>query len=509
MTRNPTSRPPRPPGPLPVAALFLLLALALPAWPLPGHAYDSPQLAFAPIQINDHPASLLFGTALDFTCLLNTGASRLDLPNQAPWLDIYKLSIGLSAPARVTQAGQTQVTPILLARVPLWARPILHLLPFRLDGLLGWPEVHENILAFDYAARTISRLEHLPPATAGWVKLKVAPADSLLLELPQPDGSRGLLSLNIGLETSSTAVRMSPLPWREWQASPRPNPTSNEVHLGPLILTGVTVKELPAREAGDLLEANPGVQSIWQLGSAALAHLDLIVDGINGWAYLHPRSPPPASGALTADGNWQLADNVKLSRDNFWVYSGWYKWCGQDFSGAWTDYHKALDLNSRNAGALSGCGSILQIQGDFSGAVSNYDRVIQLRPDNAAWEQLDRQTLLWRLRPSAAMTSTRLPASVTVQPAGYAPWSGILRLYWDGSLDEKALQAVAKQKHGERSVAAQKAQVWYYLGQNRLRQGDRAGARECFKKCQSAAVKEDNEYYFAIAELSRLNTPVK
>ncbi len=507
--------------------MLLLLGLTLGFWPEPSHADDSPQLAFAQIQINDHPASLLFATALDFTCLLNTGASRLGVQNPDPWLDIYKVSIGLSAPTRVSQAGQTQVTPLLLARVPLWARPILHLLPFRLDGLLGWPEVHDNILVFDYEARTIRRVEQLPPETAGWVKLKVAPADSLLLELPQSDGSRGLLSLNIGLETGRTAIRLSAGPWQAWHAAHPRAAAISDVNLGPLTLTGVTVKELPAREADDLLEANPGVPSVWQLGSAALAHLDLVVDGIHGWAYLHPRSSPssPSSSASpSSDGNWQLADNVRLSRDNFFVYSGWYKWCGQNFAGAWADYHQALRLNPQNVGALSGCGSIQQIQGDFSEAVSNYDRVIELRPDNSAWERLDRQTLLWRLPPSGAKPPPALPHppaahdSATVlppvvvsarQPAGSLPWSQILRLYLDGRLDEKALLAAAKQKHGERSVAGQKAQVWYYLGQARLRQGDPAGAREWFKKCQSASVKEDNEYYFAVAELARLDSAAK
>ena len=498
--------------------LFLLAALILAGGLNAGRAEDTPQLAFAQIQINDQPASLLFGTALDFTCLLNTGAGRLGLKNQEPWLDLYKISVGMSVPARVTQAGQTLTTPILLARVPFWARPILHLLPFRLDGLIGWPEVRDNILIFDYDQRSIQRVAQLPPETSGWVRLKVAPTDGLLLELPQADGSRGLISVNIGLETARTGIRMSAGPWREWQAAHPRNTATNEVKMGPLTLTGVTVREIPVREAGDLLEASPGVQAVWQLGSAALARLDLVVDGINGWAYLHPKSPDTTTGVPAMDGNWQLADNVRLSGDNFQVYAGWFRWCQQDITNAWLDYRQALQLNSRNADALSGCGAICQLQGDFSGAVSNYDQVIQLRPDNSDWERLDRETLTWRLVGSAPATpaSAQKPPAATVQldpvvvkaaqPSGSVPWSRILRLFLDGSLDEKALLAAARQKHGERTVTAQKAQAWYYLGQTRLRQGNTAGARALFKKCQSAGVKEDNAYYFAIAELVRLNT---
>ena len=509
-----TSWQKRPPFPARIGTLVLFAGAFLPLCGGNSQAEDVPQLAFFQVQINDQPASLLFGTALDFSCLLTTGASRLGLNNQDPWLDIYKISLGISEPARVTQAGQSFSAPILLARVPLWARPILHLLPFRLDGLLGWPEVHDNILVFDYGQRTISRVEQLPPETSGWLKLKLVPADSLLLELPLADGSQGVISLNIGLETSHTAVWMSARPWQEWRASHPHATETNEVKLGPLTLTGVTVKELPPREAGELLEANPGSPAIWQLGSAALAQLDLVVDGINGWAYLHPQTFRSAVSASAADGNWQLADNVRLSRDNFFVYSGWYKWCRQDLKGAWADYHQALQLNPGNPGALSGCGAILQVQGHFSAAVSNYDQVIQLRPDNSEWERLERQTLIWRLEPPTAIEAPALPNSAVVldpvevkvaQLAGTIPWSRILRLFLEGSLDEKALLTAAKQRHGERTVSAQKAQAWYYLGQTRLRQGDPAGAREWFKKCQAAGIKEDNQYYFAIAELARLN----
>jgi len=510
----------RPNQSVPVKAIFLLVGVFLAAWANSGRADDSPQLAFAQFQINDQPANLLFGTSLDFTCLLNTGASRLGLKNQNPWLEVYKISIGITAPARLTQAGQTFSVPMLLARVPLWARPLLHLLPFRLDGLLGWPEVRDNILVFDYDQRTITRVEHLPPKTSGWLKLKIAPADGLLLELPQANGSMGVLSINIGLETGHTAVRMSPKPWQEWRASHPYETATNEVKLGPLTLTGVTVKEIPPREAGDLLEANPGAEALWQLGSVALAHLDLVVDGKSGWAYLHARPSPSKTGAPMGDGNWLLADNVRLSSDNFLVYSGWYKWCRQDLTGAWTDYRHALEMNPQNTGALSGCGAILQVQGDLSGAVSNYDQVIQLRPDNSEWERLDRQTLTWRLErqpgiaAATAIEASALPNSAVLldpvvvkvaQPAVSLPWSRVLRLFSDGSLDEKTLLTAAKQRHGEHTVAGQKAQAWYYLGQARLRRGDAAGARECFKKCQAAGIKEDNEYFFALTELARLN----
>jgi len=502
-----------------IARGFISPVLVLLFWTGACPAEDTPRLAFAQVQVNDRSASLLFSTSLEFTCLLNTGASRLGLKNHEPWVAISQLSISTSDLTPVSHAGQTFSAPMIIAYVPLWARPILHLLPFRLDGVIGWPEVRNNILVFDDDQQIISRVDQLPPATAGWLKLKVVPADSLLLEVPLADGSKGVISLNIGLETGRTDLRMSAGPWREWQSAHGHGAGTNDAQIGPLALTGVTVKELPSREAADLFEANPGARAVWQLGTPALAHLDLVVDGINGWAYLHPKPAAQTSDQSAGGGNWQLADNVRLSADNLFVYAGWYQRCKPDVASAWADYNQALRLNPNNAAALSGCGLIHEIQGDFSNAVSCYDQVIHLRPDNSEWERLYRQTLLWRANgppgtaaPIVPATSGPVIAAVKLDPvvvtvaqtAGNLPWPKTLQLFLDGSVDEKALLAAAKQRHGEHPVTAQKAQAEYFIGEAHLRQGDLPGAREWLKKCQSAGVKADSEYALAVAELGRL-----
>jgi tetratricopeptide (TPR) repeat protein len=387
------------------------------------------------------------------------------------------------------------------------------------DGVVGWPEIRDNILVFDSAKRTIRRVEQLPPETSGWLKLKVVPDDYLLLELPLPDGETGTLGLDT-LEGGSTAVLMSEAPWKEWKAAHSHPSRAEEIKLGPLTLTDVKVKEMSAREANDLLDETPAVKSVWMLGLSALMRLDLVVDAKNGWAYLNPKPPLNKTNAPPEAGEWKVADNVRVSNDNFFVYSGTYKWYIHDYTGAEADYNHALELNPRNADAYSGCGTIRQVLGDFTNAVSNYDKVIALRPNNSAWERLYRQTLLWRLgrppqeeeaKPAVVEIKSPEPAialePVVVQgarPRTKERWVKTLALFQRGDLDEKELLAAAKRHDGSESVSSQKAEAYYYIGMMRLSKGDQAGAREWLKKCRSAGMKDSSEYYFAVAELARM-----
>jgi len=98
--------------------------------------------------------------------------------------------------------------------------------------------------------------------------------------------------------------------------------------------------------------------------------VDLIVDGKNGWAYLHPKPPKrpdvknDAANAPATGGNWTLAENVRVSSDNFFIYSGEYKWSTNNLKGALADFNPRLELNPANADACSSRGAVREIQGD-------------------------------------------------------------------------------------------------------------------------------------------------
>jgi lipoprotein NlpI len=475
-------------------------------------------VAFPKIEINGHPARMFLTTLVSGSGFIDPLDKHLKLKGQADWVEVQGLSFRISDQTQVKGGGQTFMAPILSVRLPLWARVLTHLVKIPVDGVVGWPEVRDNILVFDSAQHTIRRVEQLPPETAGWLKLKVVPDDLLLLELPLPDGEMATLGVD-SCQGGSTAIMMSSAQWKEWKSAHSHPGWAEEIKLGALTLTDVKIKEMSTREENSLLDETPGAQAAYKLGMAALERMDLVVDAKNGWAYLHPKPPQIKTKAAAVEVEWKVADNVRLGSDNLFVYSGIYKWYKNDFTGAEADFTHSLELNSRNADAYTERGEVREVLGDFPSAVSNYDRLIELRPANSEWERLYRQTLLWRLgrppqeepKPVVEVKKTPEPVialdAVEVQGVrlrGKERWVKTLGLFLRGTLDEKELLTAARKSEGSSSASQRKAQAYYYIGMMRLSKGDQAGARQWFKKCVAAGVKDDCEYNFAAAELARM-----
>ena len=495
--------------------------LASAAFVLTASADDSTimPVVFPKIEINGQPARMFLTTSVPGTGLIDPLDKHLKLKGQADWVETQGLSFRISDLTPVKGGGQTFMAPILSVRLPLWARVLSHLLKIPVDGVVGWPEVRDNILVFDSAKHTIRRVEQLPPETSGWLKLKVVPDDSLLLELPLPDGEMGTLGVDT-CQGGSTAIMMSATQWKDWKAAHAHPGWAEEIKLGALTLTDVKVKEMSTREENSLLDETPAATAAWKLGMAALARVDLVVDGQNGWAYLNPKPSQIKTKTPADDVEWKVEDNVRLSNDNLFVYSGIYKWFKNDFTSAEADFTHSLELNPRNADAYSERGQVREVLGDFSNAVSNYDKVIELRPSNSEWERLYRQALLWRLghppeqeaKPAIEEKKTHEPVIAldtvevqAVRPRGKARWVKTLGLFLRGTLDEKELLVEAKKSEGSSSASEQKAQADYYIGMTHLSKGDQAGARAWFKKCVAAGITDDCEYQFAVAELSRMD----
>jgi lipoprotein NlpI len=497
-------------------SLLMSAAFVLTGWGADGLTINC--VDFQKIEINGRPARMILITSLGATGLLDAEARRLGLKGHETWVEAFRLTVRISESTPVQDAGQNFMAPIPIVRLPWWARLASHFFTIPVDGAVGWPEVRDNILVFDSAARTIRRVEQLPPETAGWMRLKVVPSDCLLLELPLTNGEMGV----IWVETSeSQSVLIPPTQWKEWKASYPHSARADEIKLGPLTLTDVAVKELSAGDAKVLLNVTPAATALWVLGISALTRLDLVVDGKNGRAYLHPKPPDPPhnpTNTSPSKGDWKVAENVRLSSDNLFVYSGLYKLHKNDFIGALADFNHTLELNPRNFDAYSGRGVIREVLGDYPVAVSNYDQVIKLRPDNSEWERLYRQALLWRLARSPEKDTN--PAAggkvVVLEPVvvyGYRQgrkehWTKTLALFLDGMMDEKALLAAAKKSDGELPASEQKALASYYIGIMRLSKGDQKGACEWLQKCRAAGFKDDPEYYFSAAELVRMDAVV-
>jgi lipoprotein NlpI len=500
----------------PRAWMFGLAAMAL---VLAGCASQRPEIRVVCLKasVNAHAARLWLDTGSSSTILFPRGARRLGLKSPV-----------ISEPAALSLNGQTLTAPLPIFRFPWSLRlaAVTHRwsLP---DGVVGWPDIRDNILVFDADQRTVRSVPQLPPETSGWLKLKVVPGDWLFLEIPLADGKTGTAEVDTG---SDLGLEMPPARMKEWKAAHRKSilPSSlggvgsfgvyylhagwaDEIYVGPLHLTDVVVHDMPATQAVVIQGSGPGSQAAWSIGMWALNRMDLVVDAKNGFAYAHPKPPPGApypgvehlagrhglTNAPVSGGNWTLADNVRLSGDNLFFIAGNDKHNHGDWAGALADFNRALEINPENANAYCRRGVARQLEGDFSGALSDYDQFIALKSDNSDRVRLYRQTLLWRLG-RAPEDFSRSLAACKEDPAK------TLASYLAGQLDERVL-LTAVAKGGGDAAREWKTLSLYYIGVMHLSHGDLAGARDWFHQCRVAGLKDYDEYQFAVAELGRLD----
>lgn len=514
---------------------------------LTGCAADMPttRIVFSKAEVNGNKVCLVMDTGSDFMWLSKARARRLGLKHGA-----FEQATGLkfalsSVLEQVTVGRQTFAAPL----------PIV---PFSLevDGLVGWPEIRDNILVFDASTRTIRRAERLPPETAGWLKLKIVPDRIFLLETPLAGGKTGTILVDTG---APFAVQLRSADFDQWKAAHphallmthRENVASfgssrfqvawaDQIKIGELTLTDLAVEDMPAKEAKFLENEVPGTSDVWVMGAYALLRMDMVVDWKGGFAYLHPLPPPgpfypgvkrPPTPNVPVGGNWTVADDVHLSSENLFLISGSDKWDKKDTVGALADFDRAIEQNPNDPDAYNARGDIQEwkddtkdaiadysraialnpkdpegyrrrgvardVQGDFSGALSDYQKVIEQQPANSEYERLYRQVLLHRLGRPTEDFSKSLAAWKT-------GWTRTVALFLAGALDEKALLDAAKTSDVE-PVAGQKCEALYYIGEMRFFNGDKAGAREAFQKCRASRLKDYDEYHFAGAELARLD----
>jgi tetratricopeptide (TPR) repeat protein len=461
----------------------------------------TPRVVFKKLAINGQPVQMVLDTGAASTMLYSAAANRVGLHFAPPRHDVaagaFEVVTGMSEPARVTAGAQT-----FTARLPVFTLPSS---ASGEDGVIGWPEVRDNILVFDATHRTVRSVAQLPEKVSGWLKMKVRPHNTLLLETPLSDGKAGAILVDTG---APQGVQLTPAQWQEARAAhpEAPSTTVNhstwsigsftaqamwadEVKLGALILTDVPVENMPASEAAWLNKAAPGAEVAGVIGLRALTRMDLVVDGKNGFAYVRPR--PPAGA-----GNWSVAEDMRLNCDNLFVRSGIANCSSGNFDAAIADDTRALEINPKNADAYANRALARQIHGDFSGALADYDKVIELNPDDSASARLHRQTLLRRLG--------RPPGDFSTTVAGWkGGWIKTIGLFVADQLDEQALLAAAEKKDAVPALSRQ-CEAFYYIGIKRLFNGDKAGARDFFQKSVATGVREYTEYQFAAAELARL-----
>lgn len=196
-----------------------------------------------------------------------------------------------------------------------------------MDGVLGWPLLEEHIFAIDAISDTLVFYDHVPPKTAGWIKFQVQTNSGILaLELQGEKRAKAIVVVDTGHDGG---IIVHPKKWQTWKQTHTNLPITldasympgaglvvkeesfaHEIALGSLVITDVPVSE--ANQAQIATDPNFEVS----LGLAALKRLEIIIDGEQKVAYLHPRSTPASPyphnrlGAVFVPRNLQEDDLV-------------------------------------------------------------------------------------------------------------------------------------------------------------------------------------------------------
>ncbi len=356
--------------------------------------------------VNERPALFFMDTGTSVTVLTERGAQRLGVKLDPVQPEKDTTDGGI--PGKFSERAQVSVGAVAFA-----SRLFVVDFPMHVDGLVGWPEIKDNILVFDADRREVRRVEALPPETAGWLKWKIHPGAVLLLEVPLPEGSTGTLLVDTG---SGEGLTLPPQAWQDWRSVHRSAhsmriemfllvtgfvPTvrawADGYKLGPLALSDLPLTEGSAKEFADVTEMPDPVGT---LGLYGLTRVDLVVDGKAGYAYLHARPPPGpsfpplkraggAEGAAqgrAANGNWTVADNVRLNFDRTLEASAYVNGMADmhkgDFKGAIAEFTRVLELDPTNDTALSNRGGAKCESGDLDGAIADCDRALEIDPKN-------------------------------------------------------------------------------------------------------------------------------
>lgn len=454
--------------------------------------------------INGQPAKFVLDSGSSITLLENAEANRLKIkstpgsPQMAfSWFDAT-LSMAMSEPVQLVRNADSLTSSLPVTKFP-WAD---------FDGLIGWPDVQDNILVFDSSTHTVRRVETLPPETVGWTKLKIHPSDTLNLEVPLPDNRTGILVVDTG---DPTQIDLPPAAMQKWRDAHLTAPgyehtyhllllnltiyktaQADEFELGPLKFNNVALNKADWKQMAD--------DYIGTLGLNAFERVDMVVDCPNGWAYLHPK-PPTTAEVKTQD--WTLDANVHLSDKHILAFAAMSRGLlledKDDEAGAVHEYTFAINLNPKSGDIYLKRAQCYLHLGNFAAAGEDYAQYIQLLPQDSEYEHL----FLYLTQLRAGQPPSDLGKTIADWKDSWVKTVGQFIL---GQKDEPTLLAAAE-KEDKEPVSGQRCEAYFYIGEMRLLHNDFAGAMEFFKKSIATDQKDYVEYNFARAELKRLDAP--
>lgn len=257
------------------------------------------------VKINDHPIHMMFdtGAGVDFL-LWRTTAEKLQLPITLPPPN-YKpppgnAIVGKCNAAKVEVLGVTFKDTVLR----VYDKPAY--LPGDFEGILGWTIARSGIISLRVAESRCEFVTSIPPEVRLWKQYRIRTEfQMLVLEIPSADRNHpGLLLIDTG---DSWGVKVSPMLWQKWETEHPEQPCTiaaiftpgvglevlRERWAGSIDLNGFPIGGVPISESGSFGPSMLGPSFLASLGLAALARIDLFIDGKNGLAYVNKREGAP------------------------------------------------------------------------------------------------------------------------------------------------------------------------------------------------------------------------
>lgn len=272
----------------------VILIIAVSVWCFTTSSCYADERIWLDAQINGKSARLVFDSGSDYSVLWPEGAKRLGLKYTEPKPNgSGNVPIGQAEKCKLSLNGIECDAQFPVINPPDKTEPDF-------DGIIAWGALKDGVAQIDASSHKIIFLEKVPKQTKGWTQLGIVTNSNILIfEIPHGSNIAGIVRVDTG---DYTGVALPTQQWQAWKAAhPHQPMTLNafstvsegvvameevlayQVTFGPLKLTN-----MPVREATKSEVTIGGERCDGSLGLFALKHLDIIVDGEHGIAYLRP-----------------------------------------------------------------------------------------------------------------------------------------------------------------------------------------------------------------------------
>jgi len=381
--------------------------------------HPSTRILFNNASINGTPARLVLDTGSAYMVIFEDSAKHAGMEiflRAPPTVDqrFETVTLALAKPARINLGGgDFSVQPLVgnLAKFSIMVAAD----NARIDGLISWPEVQDNVLIFDGPEHKIQSVKVVPTdAKENWPAFAIGRSEQLTLKTKLANGQLGTLLIDSG---AYFGVALPPAQWKEWRAAHPNAPSGYLIYLTPgaigpqtseeawadeIKLGALTLTDVPVHEANESEMTIDPKNYAGTLGLYALARMELVLDGKHGIAYARPRpSPGPyylgiarAGVEKDADGgplgkDWTIEGPVTLNPSHIRQMAGGVllseatdKYQNGDHAGALAECTQAIEYDDQNDAAFMVRGSLRLAEKEDEGGLADLNHAIELNPSN-------------------------------------------------------------------------------------------------------------------------------